>query len=262
MDLPKKIERRTVDSLIPYARNSRTHSDEQVAQIAASMREWGWTNPVLITKEGTIVAGHGRVMAAQKLGLKEVPCIAVDGWTDAQIRAYVIADNRLAENAGWDLEKLAIEIEDLRLEGFDIGLTGFDDEALEAMFGDVDDDTQDLVDGTYTRKVVAPIYEVKGEKPSPDELYDHTKTTELLEEIEAADMPDDVRAFLRAAATRHTVFHFGQIAEFYAAAPREIQHLMERSALVIIDFDKAIEEGFVKMTKAIQGAFEDDYPEK
>jgi ParB-like chromosome segregation protein Spo0J len=101
-----KVERRKVADLVPYARNSRQHSDAQVAQIAASIREWGWTTPALIDPDGGIIAGHGRVMAAQQLGLDEIPCMVADGWTDAQKQAYVIADNQLALNASWDDEML------------------------------------------------------------------------------------------------------------------------------------------------------------
>jgi DNA modification methylase len=111
--------------LVPYARNSRTHSDEQVAQIAASIKEWGFTNPILIDADGGIIAGHGRLLAAQKLGLKDVPCIVANDWTDAQKKAYVIADNKLSLNAGWDNAMLAVEFGELADLGFDIGLTGF-----------------------------------------------------------------------------------------------------------------------------------------
>lgn len=117
---------RPVDGLVPYARNARTHSDAQVAQIAASIREFGWTNPVLIDEEGGIVAGHGRVLAARVLGQGEVPCITLTGLTKTQRRAYVLADNRLALNAGWDDEMLSLELADLKAEGFDLALTGFD----------------------------------------------------------------------------------------------------------------------------------------
>ena len=121
----QQIERVPLEALVPYARNSRTHSDAQIAQIAASIREFGFTNPVLVDKDGGIIAGHGRVMAARKLGLKDVPCIALGHLTDAQKRAYVIADNKLALNAGWDEELLAVEFSDLLSEGFDLELTGF-----------------------------------------------------------------------------------------------------------------------------------------
>jgi hypothetical protein len=127
-----KVERRKVADLIPYARNSRTHSDEQVGQIAASIKEWGWTVPVLIDPDGGLIAGHGRIMAAQKLGIIDVPCMIAEGWTDAQKKAYVIADNKLALNAGWDDDMLKIELGELGDLDFDLSLTGFSDDELKA----------------------------------------------------------------------------------------------------------------------------------
>jgi len=126
-------ERRTVASLIPYARNARTHSEAQVAQIAASIREWGWTNPILIDEQGGIIAGHGRVLAARKLKIEDVPCIIATGWSEAQKRAYVLADNQLAVNAGWDMDLLRVEIGELKGEGFDLGLIGFDGDFLDSL---------------------------------------------------------------------------------------------------------------------------------
>lgn len=136
MDAPSKLEQVDITTLIPYARNARTHSDAQVAQIAASIREFGFNNPVLIDAESGIIAGHGRVLAAHKLGLPNVPCLRLGHLTETQKRAYIIADNRLAELSGWDTELLALEIEDLRLEDVDLDLIGFDAGALEAMFDD------------------------------------------------------------------------------------------------------------------------------
>ena len=127
------VERRAVASLIPYARNSRTHSDEQVSQIAASIKEWGWTVPVLIEPDGGLIAGHGRIMAAQKLGIDEVPCMIAEGWTEAQRRAYIIADNKLALNAGWDDEMLRVEIGELGDLDFDLSLTGFGEDELAGL---------------------------------------------------------------------------------------------------------------------------------
>jgi DNA modification methylase len=128
-----KIETRLVADLIPYAANSRTHSDAQVAQIAASIKEFGWTNPILIDDDNTIIAGHGRLLAARKLGMEEVPAIILDHLTKAQQRALVIADNQLALNAGWDMDMLKAEIEDLSLEDFNLELLGFDDDFLDGL---------------------------------------------------------------------------------------------------------------------------------
>jgi DNA modification methylase len=120
-----------VESLIPYARNARTHSDEQVAQIAASIAEFGWTNPILAGSDGIIIAGHARLLAARKLGMTEVPVIVLDHLTETQRRALVLADNRLALDAGWDEEMLRVELESIRDDGFDLELTGFSDDELE-----------------------------------------------------------------------------------------------------------------------------------
>lgn len=130
-----RVERRPVADLVPYARNARTHSAEQVEQLAASIREWGWTVPVLVDEAGGIIAGHGRVLAAQGLGLADVPVMVAAGWSDAKKRAYVIADNKLALNAGWDEEILRLEMLDLREVGVDLGLTGFGALELDKMFG-------------------------------------------------------------------------------------------------------------------------------
>ena len=119
------IIKRLTKDLIPYARNSRTHSDEQVSQICSSIKEFGFTNPIIIDEDNGIIAGHGRIMAATKLKIKEVPCIQVSGWSEAQKKAYVIADNKLALNAGWDEEMLALEFEELQCMDFDLELTGF-----------------------------------------------------------------------------------------------------------------------------------------
>lgn len=120
-----QVERRSVESLIPYARNARTHSDAQVAQIAASINEWGWTTPVLVDEDGGIIAGHGRIMAARKLGIEEVPVMVARGWSDAQRRAYVLADNKLALNSGWDEELLKVELQDIGDTGFNLESIGF-----------------------------------------------------------------------------------------------------------------------------------------
>ena len=138
----KEVE---ITALIPYAKNSRTHDDAQVAQIAASIKEFGWTNPILINGEKGIIAGHGRLMAARKLKMDKVPVIELNGMTDAQKKAYVIADNRLALNAGWDNAMLTIELQDLEDEGFDLSLTGFDDSELDALLNPIEE-TEGLTD--------------------------------------------------------------------------------------------------------------------
>lgn len=120
------VQRVDTGILIPYVNNAKIHSDDQVTKIASSIREFGFLNPVLIDKDNNIIAGHGRVMAAKKLGLKEVPVIYVEGLTEAQRKAYILADNRLGELADWDMDLVKLELEELELANFDIDLTGFD----------------------------------------------------------------------------------------------------------------------------------------
>lgn len=135
-----------IGTLVPYARNARTHSPEQVAQIAASIREFGFLSPVVTTKDGTILCGHGRFYAAQKLGLKKIPCIREDHLTEAQRRAYIIADNKLSLNPGWDEEMLRVELSDLKGEDFDVSLTGFDEKELARLFAEEDGAEEDGFD--------------------------------------------------------------------------------------------------------------------
>jgi len=172
----QQIEQVSIEALIPYARNSRTHSDAQVAQIAASIREFGFTNPVLIDADGGIIAGHGRTMAARKLGLDEVPCIRLTNLTDAQKKAYIIADNKLALNAGWDDDLLKVELEDLADLNFDLTLLGWDklpefgDEVNYDLLDDEDFDDQlkDMTDGV--KKAIQIEFE----------LHDYEEAQELI----------------------------------------------------------------------------------
>ena len=145
-----KIIYKDINSLIPYVNNARTHSDEQILQVAGSIKEFGFTNPVLIDEQGGIIAGHGRVMAAKKLGLTEVPTITLAGLTDAQRKAYVIADNKLALNADWDFELLRIEYKALEELNFDLDVLGFDFREVQDLFEidnlTADDCTSDIED--------------------------------------------------------------------------------------------------------------------
>lgn len=260
-DLPSKIEHWPLSRLQPYDRNARTHSPEQVDKISSSILEFGFTNPILVDGKDGIIAGHGRLMAAKKLGLSEAPVIVLANLTEAQRRAYILADNRLALDAGWDEDMLASELEALKAMDFDMELTGFSlteiDEYLmggdghDPNAGSPDEGDQDL----YTQKIKAPTYTPKGEMPAVGTLCDQAKAQELLAQIEACELPEEVKQFLRLAAGRHNVFNYEAIAEYYCHAPKEVQELMENSALVIIDFEKAIEGGFVRLTKELAEAY-------
>ncbi|WP_278496456.1 ParB/Srx family N-terminal domain-containing protein [Pantoea vagans] len=239
---------RSLSEIIPYARNARTHSEAQVQQIAASITEFGWTNPVLIDEFGDLIAGHGRVMAAETLGLTDVPAIILTGLSAEQKQAYRIADNKLALNAGWDTELLKLEFAELMDAQCDIGLTGFSLEEIDDLLVEVETEILND-DDPYTAKIDTPVYEPSETVPVVSELYNENKTQDLRGRIKAAELPPEVERFLLSAAERHTVFHFNKIADYYASASAEVQALFEESALVIIDYEKAIEHGFVHLTK-------------
>lgn len=160
MQTTERLEKVDIDRLIPYARNARTHSKEQILQLRSSLREFGFVNPIICDKEYNIIAGHGRVLAAKAEGLTEVPCVFVEHLTEAQKKAYILADNRLAINAGWDEELLALEFADLKEFGFDLEITGFDAAEIEKLFSDngdnVDDDDFDLTAALEQAAFVLP----------------------------------------------------------------------------------------------------------
>ncbi len=157
--MAERIELWPVGRLQPYAKNARTHSDEQVDQIAASMREFGFTNPILVDSADGIIAGHGRLMAAKRLGLDQVPVIVLDHLTDAQRRAYILADNKLALNAGWDDAMLAQELQDLDAEGFDMELIGFTDDELKDLLAD-NDNVEQVTEGDEDATPEVPVQPV------------------------------------------------------------------------------------------------------
>ena len=167
-----QIEFVATADLIPYARNARTHSESQVAQIAGSIQEFGFTNPVLIDSTNGIIAGHGRVLAAQKLGLKSVPCIRLGYLTDAQKRAYILADNRIALNSGWDDAMLEVELAELHADEYDLGLLGFDADELSKLMG-------------YNAAVVDPPELAEGDR-EPFRQMTFTVHDSQFEAIEAA----------------------------------------------------------------------------
>lgn len=174
-----EIEYVATDDLIPYINNSRTHSESQIKQIAASIREFGFTNPILIDEGGTIVAGHGRLLAAQLLNLEQVPTITLEGLTEAQRKAYVIADNKLALNSGWDDELLKLELETLKNLDFDLNLLGWDvlpDFAGEVDYSILDDDSHDDELDGYSDEVKKAIQ-------IEFDAYDYEEAKELISRL-------------------------------------------------------------------------------
>ena len=146
MNTTTKMQMVPLEKLVPYVNNARTHSPEQIQKLRGSLREYGFINPIIIDSDFNIIAGHGRFEAAKAEGIKEVPCVLVDYLTPAQKKAYIIADNRMAEDAGWDEEMLRAEIESLQEQAFDLSLTGFDDKELSALFDLGEDGEQDDFD--------------------------------------------------------------------------------------------------------------------
>lgn len=246
-----QIEYRKIDEIIPYVNNPRDNTDA-IDAVASSIKQYGFLVPMVIDKEDEIITGHTRFLAAKKLGLEEVPTIKADNLSEAQIKAFRLVDNKVAEISTWDSELLANELEELSEMGVLLDEFGF--ENLEEEPNEIEDET------IYTRKVDVPQYEITGDKPSITELTDESKTQELIAEINKSSLSDEEKAFLKLAAMRHTVFDYGKIAEFYAHSEPEVQELMERSALVIIDYDNAIRDGYVKLRDEILelGEIEDD----
>ena len=235
-----------VNSLIPYENNPRKN-ENAVDKVALSISAFGFKVPIVIDANNVIVTGHTRLLAAKKLGLKTVPCIMADDLTDEQIKAFRLADNKVAEFSEWDEEKLMKELEELG--DVDMSLYGFS-------FPDDDDEDED--DDTYSKETNIPQYDVQGETPDLSELIDEAKTNELLDEIENSDLSFDEKQFLRKAAQRHLVFNYKKVAEYYAAASPEMQNLMEKSALVIIDYNDAIANGYTALSQRVQKLLEAD----
>lgn len=195
-----------------------------------------------------VIGGNMRFLALTKLGFKLIPCIIIPEDTPTEkLKEYVVLDN--SGFGAWDWGKL-------KADGWDAQqLTSWGVELPDSWNTADADASNQSGEENYSRKVVAPTYEPSGKTPTFGEMYDTTKRDALITEIEKSDIPDEVREFLREAARRHTVFNYEKIADYYAQAPAKIQELMERSALVIIDFDKAIEGGYITMTKDLANAY-------
>ena len=250
--------------LKPYENNARTHSPEQVEQLTKSIKQFGFNNPILVQDDLTVVAGHGRLLAAKKLGLEKVPVIKLKHLTKEQVKAYVLADNKLALNAGWDDEILKAELLAIQEAGeVDMEAIGFSDEEMKALIDgvEVEDEETNKDRPEYSKKIDTPVYTPKGDKPDLGMLVDPSKTTDLLQKIALSNCTPEEKHFLNLAAHRHNVFHYNLIAEYYCHATPEMQDLMEQSALVVIDFNKAIENGYVVLSERLQKIYADSYQE-
>ena len=242
-----EIINKKINELIPYKNNPR-YNDEAVEYVANSIKEFGFKVPIVIDKNNEIVAGHTRYKASLELGLDEVPCIIADDLNEEQIKAYRLADNKVSEKAEWNFELLDEELKEINK--INMNNFGFILEELE--------DVVDELENLYTTKINIPSYEVTGDEPTISEMLDENKANQLIEEINKLEIDDDKKDFLKKAATRHYTFNYGNIAEYYAHQNKEVQQVMEKLALVIIDIKSAIANGYVELSNTLEEMINDE----
>lgn len=245
-----------LSGLKPDPRNARKHNPRNVGMIERALGEVGAARSIVIDENGVVLAGNATVEAAAAAGIERVQVVDADGETIVAVRRagltqeqktkLALYDNRTAELAEWDSETLAGIADEIDLANV------FTNEELQDLLAPEAD--------LYSRRIEAPIYEPSERKPAIAELYDDSRTQTLIALIDASpDVAEDVKAFLRLAAQRHTVLRFNLIADYYAHSPAAVQRLMEQSALVIIDFDNALADGFVRLTRQIMDQMRDEY---
>lgn len=248
VQLPEhRIETRRVADLVPADYNPRKISPKAMEGLKKSLAEFGAVQPIVVNERtGHIVGGHQRVKALAALGQVETTVIVVDLSLTREKALNVALNNphisgEFDDGLGDLLDEINGEMPEL-----------FADLRLDELLAPAEAEPEKKgTDGTYTRKIQIPIYEPKGAKPAVADLFDTAKTSQLVQRINESSAPDEVKRFLRLAAERHTIFHFGRIAEYYCHADADVQDLFEQSALVIIDYQKAVENGFVAFTEAM-----------
>ena len=225
--------------------NPRVIKTDKFKKLVTSIKEFPEMlklRPIIVDEDFMVLGGNMRLRASKDAGLKEVWIEVAEGFTDEQKKEFIVKDNVGFGEWEWDI--LANEWDSVQLAEWGLDVWENQDDAIAEE------------DDTYTRKIVAPTYDPKNEKPLIDDLFDTKKADELIHKIKQADLTEEELMFLSHCALRHTVYDYSKIADFYAHSSKEIQELMEDSALVIIDFDKAIEKGYVKLTKDIAAAYE------
>jgi len=241
-----------VDQLLANPLNYRLHPDNQQQALAGAIDDIGFIRSVTVNKRtGRVVDGHLRVTLAARSGVETLPVEYVD-LDEAEEAQALLSLDPIAAMAASDKAKLDELMRAVQS----------DDERVQQMMADIAESEgilQDGQDDKYSANIQAPIYTPKGEKPAIKDLYDETRTNELLAEIEASDLPEDEKEFLKVAARRHTILNYKRIAEYYAHSDNKMQALMENSALVIIDFNRAIELGYIKLSNDIVSQFEQDF---
>lgn len=232
-----------------WDKNPRAITKEGYERLKRQIKKKGIFKPLLVDQDGTVIGGNMRLKALTEMGVEEVWVSQVECKDDDERLEYALSDN---DRAGYYLDDELIEL--LQDSGIDLGDYAVDlgkSTTLMDLLGEGDD--------FYTRKIVAPIYEVRGETPEVEELVDTQKVEELTREIDQADIPEELKSFLKLSAHRHAIFDYAKIAEYYAQTTPDIKNLFEKSALVIIDFADAIKNGYVKLTQEIMDIQRDDY---
>lgn len=239
-----KIEKIDIHKIKPYENNAKLHPREQIEQIKKSIIEFGNNDPIAVDENNIIIEGHGRLLALQELDYEEVEIIRLSHLTDEQKKAYILAHNKLTMNSGFDIDILELELDEI--VSIDMSDFGFEDG------NEVNNVEQDQ--NPYTQKTETPVYEPKeDEMPHTSDLFDDAVTKEKIAKIKESKIPKEIKDFLILASGRHTKFNFKKIAEFYCHASKEVQELFEDNALVIVDFDDAIQNGWVKLQSSVEG---------
>lgn len=246
----EKIVYKKVEDLKLNPKNPRKN-DDAVRTVAKSIEKYGFKNPLIIDENNVVWCGNTRLKASRTLGLEEVPCIVASDLTEEQIRELALIDNKSSEIAEWDFDLLGDELADLDLSDFDLDWFETDEETSTGT-------EESSEDNPYTMKVDIPQYQIKGDCPNISELVNLDKQKELELEINNSNISKEQREFLLNASQRHLCFDYSKIAEYYAHQDKEMQELMEKSALVIIDLDDAIKNGYTSLKKQIAGFVEDD----
>ena len=232
-----------VNELKPYEKNAKIHTQEQIEQIKRSIEQFGMNDPIAVWGDkNIIVEGHGRLEALKELGYDEVECIRLDHLTDEERKAYTLAHNKLTMNTDFDFDILNVELNDIQT--IDMEQFGF-------MY-DVAEEIERELDQVYTTKIKIPQYEITGEEPHINDLVDEFKVNNYLKEIEEANVTEEQKEFLKKAVTRLYTFNYSNIAEYYAHQDKEMQTLMEKLALVIIDINDAIANGYCELSGKLE----------
>lgn len=230
-----------IDDIKQYKNNAKIHTKKQIEQIVKSIERYGNNDPIAIDENNTIIEGHGRYLALKKLGYTEVPVIRLEHLTEEQKREYILVHNKLTMNTDFDLETLKSELDFINFD-----MTEFDFDIFE----NIPDEFAE--ENPYTSKITTPTYEpTKEQAPEITELYNMDKAKRLIEKIERSDLKPEIKEFLKIASYRHVVFDYRNIAEFYSHADKDTQELFEDNLLVIIDYNKAIENGVINITADI-----------